>query len=759
MSDTAQVLIQIRGDVGDINAKLADLRGNIGRVAAQTESLSKGMSSAFGTFKGLLAAFGAGISVSALAGIINQAAEAGDAMMKMAEKTGMSVEALSALKYAAALSDVEMERVDKGVGKLSRTMYDAAAGVEKAQAVFKTLNVEFQDSSGKLRDTGEMMVEIGARFAEIEDGATKAALAQKLFGKGGVELIPLLNNLEALADEARRVGYIMTQEKAESLEAYNDAMKRIHLGTEALKKEFAAGLAPALTDIADAFLEAREEGWDFDELIEAVGEDLKTLALAVFDFIAMLKMMRTIMKEGWDAGGELDKKLLAQRKAFEIALFGTNRTPPKDREARGGGTPTILPEDSKAAIAQWEKMLIDMQADADKLGIGVSEWEKRLVEVNKRYDEMIAKLVSMKMYDAEHVGVIEEYRRRVVALLAEERDWAAVNRQRLDDMKAESAEMENHVELNKAKIGAETLLAAARLGLLESRGQDVDIQKLELEYNSKTKEILLEIEKIADDMTRAEGDARDALLAKKTALEMQLPVLKEILDIHIRIKQEAERDRTDIYAGMLRGLQDVQYAAESLGMAMEKTVVDAFGRMEDALVDFVQSGKLNFTDLVNSILADLARIAIRQSIMAPLSAGLGGLMGGLLPSFNYHAGGIVGAEGGRRFVVGVNPAALPRYHSGVGPGEQVAVLQKGEAVFTPGQLKALGAAVGGSGVTVNIIDRTGADISTQSRETQQGQEIDVIIDQAVAKKLGQFGSSSNRVLKQTYGARERLVSR
>lgn len=759
MADTAQVLIQIRGDVADVNAKLADLKGNIGKVAVETGTLSKGMNSAFGSLKGILAVLGTGISFSALAGMINQAAEAGDAMMKMAEKTGMSVESLSALKYAAALSDVEMEKTQAGVNKLSRAMYDAASGVEKTQAVFKTLGVEYQDSNGKLRDTGEMMIEIGARFAEMEDGATKAALAQKLFGKSGAELIPLLNNLQDLAEEARRVGYIMTQEKAESLEAYNDAIKRIRLGVDALKKEFTAGLAPALTDIADAFMEAREEGWDFDDLVEALGEDLKTFALGIFDIINGLKVLKTTVTEGWAAGAELDKKLMEQREKFEKTLFGSNRTPPKDRETRGGFTPSILPEDSKAAIAQWEKMLIDMQADVEKTGVGISEWDKRLAEVNKRYDEMIARLVSMKMYDAEHVAIIEEYRRRVVALLAEERDWAAVNRKRLDDMKAESVEMENHVTLNKAKLGVETLLAAARLGLMESRGEDVDLLKLELEYDTKTKEILLEIEKITDDMTRAEGEARDILLAKKTALEMQLPILKEILAIHIRIKQESERDRTDIYAGMLKGLRDVQYAAESLGVAMEKTVVDAFGRMEDALVDFVQTGKIDFRSLVDSILADLARIAIRQSIIAPLVGAGGTFLQGLLPSFNYHAGGIVGQEGsGRTFSVGVNPERLPRYHSGVGPGEQLAVLQKGEGVFTPGQMKALGAMAGG-GVTVNVIDKTGADISTQSRQTQQGQEIDVIIDQAVAKKLGQFGSSSNKVLKQTYGARERLVNR
>lgn len=729
MADTAQVLIQIRGDVGDINAKLADLRGNIGKVAAETGTLSKGMGSAFAALKGVAAALGAGLSVTALAGIVNQAAEAGDAMMKMAEKTGMSVESLSALKYAAALSDVEMEKVQSGVGKLARAMYDAAAGVETTQAVFKTLGVAYQDADGKLRDMGEIMVAIGARFAAMEDGATKAALAQKLFGKSGAELIPLLNNLQELADEARRVGYIMTQEKAESLEAYNDALKRIHLSSEALKKEFAAGLAPALTDIANAFLEAREEGWNFDDLIEAVGEDLKTLAMGVFDFIGMLKMLKTVTTEGWAAGAELDKRLLEQRAAFERALFGRNQAPPKDREQRGGFTPPVVPEDSKAALAQWQKMLIDMQADVDRLGIGVSDWDRKLVEVNRRYDESIEKLIAMKMHDAEHVRIIEDYRARVIALLAEERDWAALNRRRLDDMRAEAAEAENHLALNKAKLGVEQLLAAARLSLMESRGRDVDIQRLELEHSAKEREIRLEIEKIADDMTRAEGEARDALLAKKTALEMQLPILREILEIHIRIKQEAETVRTDPYAGMLKGLQDVQYAAESLGQAMEKTVVDAFGRMEDALVDFVKTGKLNFSNLVDSILADLARLLIRQTITGPLAAGLGAALGGGLSSLfgaggavsgtygldmaggdfaglnsaTFHAGGVVGREGGRRSVrIGVNPDALPRYHTGIGPGEQLAVLQKGEAVFTPGQLRALGAAIRGGDTTINV---------------------------------------------------------
>ena len=45
--------------------------------------------------------------------------------------------------------------------------------------------------------------------------------------------------------------------------------------------------------------------------------------------------------------------------------------------------------------------------------------------------------------------------------------------------------------------------------------------------------------------------------------------------------------------------------------------------MKDALVAFVQTGKLSFASLVDAILAGLARMAIRQAILAPFLNALG----------------------------------------------------------------------------------------------------------------------------------------
>ena len=66
---------------------------------------------------------------------------------------------------------------------------------------------------------------------------------------------------------------------------------------------------------------------------------------------------------------------------------------------------------------------------------------------------------------------------------------------------------------------------------------------------------------------------------------------------------------------------------KSLGESMADVVVKGIKGMEDALVNFVMTGKLNFKDLTRSIIADMARIAIQQTITKPLTGFIGGLFG------------------------------------------------------------------------------------------------------------------------------------
>jgi hypothetical protein len=86
-------------------------------------------------------------------------------------------------------------------------------------------------------------------------------------------------------------------------------------------------------------------------------------------------------------------------------------------------------------------------------------------------------------------------------------------------------------------------------------------------------------------------------------------------------------------------------------------------------------------------LRDLARIAIRQAIIAPLAQGL-------LGAGVFHEGGAVGAGVPSRAVSPMLFATAPRYHSGgiagLMPDEVPAILQRGEIVIPKGGFRGEG---------------------------------------------------------------------
>ena len=94
--------------------------------------------------------------------------------------------------------------------------------------------------------------------------------------------------------------------------------------------------------------------------------------------------------------------------------------------------------------------------------------------------------------------------------------------------------------------------------------------------------------------------------------------------------------------GATRFLKDYVAESNDAATATERAFANAFSGAGDSLVGFIASGKLEFRGLADSILADLARTTVRQTITAPLAGALqsafaGGSLFGL-----FHAGGVVG---------------------------------------------------------------------------------------------------------------------
>ncbi|MAM40279.1 MAG: phage tail tape-measure protein [Erythrobacter sp.] len=176
--------------------------------------------------------------------------------------------------------------------------------------------------------------------------------------------------------------------------------------------------------------------------------------------------------------------------------------------------------------------------------------------------------------------------------------------------------------------------------------------------------------------------------------------------------KEAANDALLGWAAVVASLSDYAEKARSIGGDIGNTLVGAFQSAENAVGDFVKSGKLSFSDLVTSMLADMAKLGARRFLLGPLAGVLSGVMPGLnVPIF--HSGGMVGGTAPTRMVPAMAFANAPRMHSGGWAGlrsdEVPAILQRGERVLSRREV-----ASSGGGVTVNINARD-AESFRQSR--------------------------------------------
>lgn len=226
-----------------------------GNVARQVKNLAK----EFAIAGGLAAGF--------LGGIVYSTANAGDAVYKTAQKVGVTTEAWGKLAYAADMSGVSAEQLQKGMTRLGNSAINAARGNKEAQFWFDRLGVSITDQNGKIKTNDALLAEMADKFAAMPDGMQKTGIAAKIFGNGvGPQLVPLLNagkaGLADLGAEAERLGLLFSNEEAKAAESFNDSLARVGKAvsgvTYAIGNQLIPVFEPLLNWLEDLIVANRE---------------------------------------------------------------------------------------------------------------------------------------------------------------------------------------------------------------------------------------------------------------------------------------------------------------------------------------------------------------------------------------------------------------------------------------------------------------------------------------------------------------------
>lgn len=354
-------------------------------------------------------------------------------------------------------------------------------------------------------------------------------------------------------------------------------------------------------------------------------------------------------------------------------------------------------------------------------------------------------------------------------------------------------QMELAADVHRQELAAlRTRFSRKDPGILAKKQADKQAKAEAKAYKQETRDL----DVVADAMRELEEKSgqyglsieyTNQLIARQGELWLKAGVPQGYVDQLMEIRRlEASREG---WAGAMLATQEYYTEATNMAEAYKGVVTNAFSGMEDAIVNACMTGKLSFSDMVNSMIADLMRLMVRQSITGPLASALGQGIGNLFavpngynftaqlngfssanPAVDFYAGmglhngGVVGKDSPSfiRYVPSALFAGAPRFHSGTGyvkPGEYPAILKAGERVLNPAETRAYQSRREPV-VNVNIVNSTGQQASTRTRSDNHGNKtIDVYVGDMAAKQMATPGSTLNRAVSAQTGTRRPAIRR
>jgi len=255
----------------------------------QIESANTGFARLKKAAIGVVGALVRGRVAQSMLGVANAAAQMADQIDKTSKRLGINAQALQEMQFAAGLAGASNEDLATSLRILSKNADEAAQGSKEYADEFKRLGVEVRDQSGQLKSAEELMTEMADGLGRLTSDTERTAVAQKLLGRSGSKLIPLLTQgtkaIEAQRKEARELG-IFDQDLIDLGVELTDTNLRLSMATQAIRNIIAKALLPAMIAIKKRVIDWIKANRQF--IAATITPILKTMAGVIVGLIELI---------------------------------------------------------------------------------------------------------------------------------------------------------------------------------------------------------------------------------------------------------------------------------------------------------------------------------------------------------------------------------------------------------------------------------------------------------------------------------------
>ena len=300
-----ELAYRLTADSTGLSREMSVASRDVRRFSRRAESNIRRAGRAFSVF--------AGVAAGALAKLIKDSIDTGTELSLLSDRTGMAVESLSSLAWAAEQSDTNIEAVSSALNRLNGQLGRDEGGQYEQR--LRRLGVTVRDVNGDLLEGEDLLKSVADAFVEADSQAERAAIGTEAFGRGWTEIAPLLaegrDGIEDLQQEAERLGLVMSQDAADGSRQLGDNINILRARARGFGNAMAASVLPILvnytTEVANAAKETDGLNDNVTTVTRVVGFAMKAIeglnttvrllaagiaatgALAVSEFMNMLK--------------------------------------------------------------------------------------------------------------------------------------------------------------------------------------------------------------------------------------------------------------------------------------------------------------------------------------------------------------------------------------------------------------------------------------------------------------------------------------
>ena len=507
----------------------------------------------------------------------------------------------AALQILSALAD-ELVALAPRVG---------AAGVAIINALVEVIGRQTEALIQSAKDTISAWIDGALEFIEQRGAAIGEAIrglfsfgdagddASETVDEAGALFDELLSQFESAAERTgERVGILLSGPLSEG---YDEALA----AQEAFFAEYATNVEESGSEIAEIASEAAHAAY------AAFREDE-----ALQQFATNMENIRGATEDAAPAITEVAEQSVVLAEA-------ATATAPAIRQMVEGFSELRDRLDPAGASARAYREEMDLLNAAFENGdVGLREYQNLVDSLRESYDESVDVLAELR--------TALETEQQLSSVLVSQRQAELAVVQQIARLRAQGVEVTNE------EIEAMRALAQQTQELIRQRQAEHRAYEALRDPAEQYREQIEALNSVLEQHPELAGRAREAFAALRL----------EYLESSTSLEAGFER-------GFLRILQEVtDFASQS-----ENLVVNAWRNIEDALVQFATTGKLNFSDFIDSLKADLARLAIRQFLIAPILEWIG-VLGQAQGSGTGFFGSIIAGAGNSEGALGSLASAI-----------------------------------------------------------------------------------------------------